>query len=159
MRGCSYDGTMAYEVAALGTDGLETIVPEAGISSWYGYSNTQGVSHYSDNKYTTFLASSNSSRFFGRDAKADDFRDTCSKLFGYFDRSQQELAGHYGPYWEKREFVSSNIIKASALIVQGLNDYNVRTKQADLMRQAFEDNKKDVRVILHQDGIRSKTYR
>ena len=152
MRGCSYDGTMAYEVAALGTPGLETIVPEAGISSWYEYSNTQGVSHYGNNKYTTFLAGSNSSRFFGRDAKADAFRDTCSKLFGYFDRSQQELAGHYGPYWEKREFVSSSAIKASALIVQGLNDYNVRTKQADLMMRAFEANDKDVRLILHQDG-------
>lgn len=153
MRGCSYDGTMAYEVAALGTEGLETIVPEAGISSWYEYSNTQGVSHYGDNKYTTFLAGSNSSRFFGRDASvSEDTKNLCSRLFGYFDRSQQDLAGHYGHYWEKREFVSSNKINASALIVQGLNDYNVRTKQADLMRKAFETNNKDVRLILHQDG-------
>ncbi|MCR5406991.1 MAG: hypothetical protein K6E88_09435, partial [Lachnospiraceae bacterium] len=155
MRGCSYNATMAYEVAATGVEGLETIVPEAGIASWYEYSNTQGVSHFTDNKYTTFLARGNSSRFFGADPKGvsdNNLRTLCSKLFGYFDKAQQELKGHFGPYWSRREYSDSNNIKASALIVQGFNDYNVRTKQADLMRMAFERNNRDVRMILHQDG-------
>lgn len=154
MRGCSYNGTMAYEVAATGVDGLMTVVPEAGISSWYEYSNTQGVSHFDSNTYTTSLASSNSSRFFGLDTKADSFRSLCSKLFGYFDHSEEELAGHYGNFWTDREFsnVEAGKIKASALIVQGLNDYNVRTKQADLMKKAFERSGRDVRMILHQGG-------
>lgn len=153
MRGCSYNGTMAYEVAATGVEGLKTIVPEAGISSWYEYSNTQGVTHYDDNKYTTFLASGNSSRFFGKDNRVtDEIRSLCSKLFGYFDHEQVELAGHYGDYWKSREFsdVPADTIKASALIVQGLNDSNVRPKQADLMRAAFERCGQDVRMILHQ---------
>lgn len=154
MRGCSYNGTMAYEVAATGVEGLMTIVPESGISSWYEYSNTQGVSHYDDNKYTTSLAGGNSSRFFGLDTRADAFRELCSKLFGYFDESQEALAGHYGQFWSNREFsdVGAGTINASALITQGLNDTNVRPKQADLMRKAFERSGCEVRMILHQGG-------
>ena len=165
MRGSSYNGTMAYEVAATGVEGLETIVPEAGISSWYEYSNTQGVSHYFDNMYTTSLASGNSSRFFGKDpgdpgdtssTSWNAIRGLCSDLFGSFDHSETELAGHYGDFWGRREFSNWETLKdrdkihASALIIQGLNDYNVRTKQADLMRRVMEKNGQDVRMILHQ---------
>ncbi|MBO4265731.1 MAG: hypothetical protein J5910_00910 [Lachnospiraceae bacterium] len=154
MRGCSYNGTMAYEVAATGVDGLMTIVPEAGIASWYSYTNTQGVAQYEENKYTGGISGDNSSRFFGRDTKSDSIRSLASKLFGYFDLSETTLAGHFGDFWTKREYsdVAAGTIKASALIVQGFNDYNVRTKQADLMRRAFEKSGCDVRVILHQGG-------
>ena len=157
MRGCSYNGTMAYEVAATGVEGLETIVPEAGIASWYEYSNTQGVSHYADNRYTSFLAAGCASRFFTpapSEAEASaawaTLRSLCSKLFGFFNIAQEKLAGHYGPYWESREYSYSDKIHIPALIVTGLNDYNVNAKQADLMRQAFERNSQDVRMILHQ---------
>lgn len=157
MRGCSYNGTMAYEVAATGVEGLETIVPEAAISSWYEYSNTQGVSHFDNNKYTSYLASGTSSRFFGLDPleKEDPdawnkLRQLCSRLFGYFDHAQEELAGHFGHYWESREYSYADNIKIPALIVTGFNDYNVTIKQADLMRKAFERSGQDVRMILHQ---------
>ena len=167
MRGASYNGTMAYEVAATGVEGLETVVPEAAISSWYEYSNTQGVTRYDDNKYTSALAGGESSRFFGKDPKDpanggstvswDAIRKLCSNLFGYFDHSQTELAGHYGDYWASREFsnptkLDMDKIHASALIIQGFNDYNVRTKQADLMRNIFKESNNEVRMILHQGG-------
>ena len=44
MTGRSYAGTLCYSVATTGVEGLETIVPVAGISSWYSYSNSQGIS-------------------------------------------------------------------------------------------------------------------
>ena len=43
MTGRSYAGAMAFEVASLGIEGLETVVPVAGPASWYDYANTQGV--------------------------------------------------------------------------------------------------------------------
>lgn len=157
MRGCSYNGTMAYEVAATGVEGLETVVPESAIASWYEYTNTQGVTHYEDNKYTSSLAHDCASRFFGKDPLEKEnpdawaaLRSLCSRLFGFMDLSQIALAGHFGSYWENREYSYSDSIRIPALIVTGLNDYNVNPKQSDLMRQAFERNGRDVRMILHQ---------
>ena len=157
MEGMSYDGTMAYEVATTGVDGLKTVIPEGAISSWYDYSNTQGVSngYYGTDEsaydYTTYLSSLCSSRFFGKDTTVTDSLKTLyNQLLGYLRNKQKELKGHYGEYWVKRDYSKPAGMKASALIVHGLNDYNVKTKQADLMRKAFADNNCEVRMILHQ---------
>ena len=44
MTGRSYAGTTQFGLATTGVEGLETIVPVAGIASWYEYTNSQGVS-------------------------------------------------------------------------------------------------------------------
>ena len=36
MTGRSYTGAMAFELASMGLEGLETVVPVAGPASWYG---------------------------------------------------------------------------------------------------------------------------
>ncbi len=43
MIGKSYDGTLANGAAAAGIEGLETIVPIGGISSWYDYYRYGGI--------------------------------------------------------------------------------------------------------------------
>ena len=43
MTGCSYGGTLPFEVATSGVEGLKTIIPFAGIASWYEYTNSQGA--------------------------------------------------------------------------------------------------------------------
>ena len=43
MTGRSYAGAMAFELASMGLEGLETVVPVAGPASWYDYANSQGV--------------------------------------------------------------------------------------------------------------------
>ena len=53
MTGRSYAGTTQFGLATTGVKGLKTIVPVAGIASWYDYTNSQGVStgdvpNYSD---------------------------------------------------------------------------------------------------------------
>ena len=161
MEGLSYDGTMAYEVATTGVDGLKTVVPEGAISSWYDYSNTQGESHRYDGSdealfdYTTYLGSSCASRFFGKDSTADNkLLKNYNKLLGYMRSEQKKLKGNYGDYWNARDHYTQTMenkaIKASALIVHGLNDLNVNAKQADLMRKAFLASGCDVRLLLHQ---------
>ena len=42
MTGRSYGGTTDFAVASTGVKGLKTIVPVAGIASWYEYTNSQG---------------------------------------------------------------------------------------------------------------------
>ena len=44
MTGKSYLGTMAYGAATTGIDGLEVILAEAGITSWYSYYRENGSS-------------------------------------------------------------------------------------------------------------------
>ena len=44
MTGLSWAGTTTFGVAATGVEGLKTIVPAAGIASWYDYFNSQGTS-------------------------------------------------------------------------------------------------------------------
>lgn len=46
MTGVSYGGTLPFEVAATGVKGLKTIIPVAGIASWYDYTNSQGAPLY-----------------------------------------------------------------------------------------------------------------
>ena len=156
MEGLSYDGTMAYEVATTGVEGLKTIVPSSSISSWYDYTNKQGLStvyNGNDKKnydYISYLAAFCASRFYGKDSTANDLKTLYNKWLRAVGDEQNALKGCYGPYWERRDYTHPTYLKASALIVQGLNDYNVNTKQADLMCQAFINNNCDVRVLLHQ---------
>ena len=48
MTGRSYAGTTQFGLATTGAEGLETIVPVAGIASWYEYTNSQGIATRSD---------------------------------------------------------------------------------------------------------------
>ena len=59
MTGCSYGGTLPYEVATTGVKGLKTIIPIAGIASWYDYTNSQGVPTLFDVNYADSLAAFN----------------------------------------------------------------------------------------------------
>ena len=61
-----------------------------------------------------------------------------------------ELAGSYGDYWEGRDY-SQSTVKVPLLIVQGLNDYNVETKHADLMAKAGVRSGVTTKLVLHQN--------
>lgn len=56
MTGRSYAGTTQFGLATTGVAGLETIVPVAGIASWYEYTNSQGISTNSLVNYSERLA-------------------------------------------------------------------------------------------------------
>lgn len=60
MTGCSYGGTIPFEVATTGVKGLKTIIPYAGIASWYDYINSQGISRFQSASYVDGLVSYNS---------------------------------------------------------------------------------------------------
>ena len=151
MLGMSYIGTLAYEVAATGVEGLEAIVPNAGISSWYDYINQQGAPYYNFYQYSTFLSGLCASRFFD----GVDDENAYNTYLGwrtYINNAENALEGKYGDSWDVRDFSQSNKIHASALIIQGLNDDNVRPKQFKLMMEAFERCGATAKALLHQAG-------
>ena len=152
MAGRSYGGTIPFEVATTGVRGLETIIPSSGIASWYEYTNSQGVPTILDVSYANTLAGFNCGGTFLDDNWTVKNREYGSWLWQI---AQDQLAsnGNYAPVWEESDYSKDwENIQCSALIVQGLNDFNVNAKNADLMVQAFEKAGKPWTLVLHQDG-------
>ena len=152
MTGVSYGGTLPYEVAVTGVSGLKTIIPVAGISNWYDYTNSQGVSTYSSPNYTDCLASYNAGACF-----MDDDWTVVNDNYGAWIKqvASDEIRanGNYTGIWKSMDYsVDTDAINCSALIVHGLNDFNVLTKQSDLMYRAFRRAGQNVKLLLHQNG-------
>ena len=152
MTGCSYGGTMPYEVATTGVKGLKTIVPFAGIACWYDYTNSQGAPTLVDVNYADYLSAYNSGA-----AYLDDnwtvLNDDYASYLWQISKDQEATNGDYADIWAISDYTRDiSGINCSALIVHGMNDFNVLTKQADLMARAFAEAGKPFKLILHQDG-------
>ena len=152
MTGCSYGGTLPYEVATTGVKGLKTIIPVAGISNWYDYTNSQGVSRTSEPHYTDHLSAYNAGSLF-----LDDNWTVPNEEYGAYlkqlTKDERAANGNYEGTWTKMDYSDDyENIACSALIVHGLNDFNVLTKQSDLMYKAFKKAGQNVKIIWHQDG-------
>jgi len=125
MTGRSYAGTTQFGLATTGVEGLKTIVPVAGIASWYEYTNFQGT--FGTWEYAVGLAWLCSSRLgawttqareaaraSGIDAPAlADLRwdlipgNTFLRYLGYSQLMRHEeaaLAGNYGAFWARRDY-------------------------------------------------------
>ena len=152
MTGRSYGGTLTYEVAVTGVKGLKTVIPVAGISNWYDYKNSQGVTRYSVVHYTDVLASYNAGACFMDDAWTV-VNDEYGAWLKQTAADEIKANGNYTGIWTSRDYsVDTEKISCSALVVHGLNDFNVLTKQSDLMVRSFENAGQTVKLLLHQDG-------
>ena len=152
MSGCSYGGTMVYETATTGVEGLKTVIPSAGIASWYDYTNAQGISLMQKSSYTDYLGWSNSGGSY-----VDDSLTELKPGYGSYlwQTAQDEIEsnGDYSPIWEIQDYSDDDEkINCSALVVQGLNDFNVNTRQADMMVRSFEKAGQKVSLVLHQEA-------
>ena len=79
-------------------------------------------------------------------------REYASWLY-QISKDQADTNGNFGPIWEESDYSHDwENIKCSAIIEQGLNDFNVVTKHADLMVQAFQNAGQNVKLVLHQEG-------
>lgn len=158
MTGRSYAGTTQFGLAATGVEGLKTIVPVAGIASWYEYTNSQGISTERNPAYSDVLALYCAGRYLD---PAD--WSTISKKYGeyLYQIQQDQLAtnGDYSDHWANRDYtLTADKIQCPALIVHGLNDDNVRTKEFDLMYKAYQKAGVDAKILLHQDAHLTPTY-
>ena len=164
MTGRSYAGTTQFGLATTGVAGLETIVPVAGIASWYEYSFMQGVSN-SGVTYSDYLASYCAGRYidFTASRAKTDFSVGYENYLATINRIQKELNGDYDAtgydHWTSRDYtLNAANINCPALIVHGLNDENVRTKQFDMMYKSYQTAGVPVKLLLHQNGHLTPTY-
>ena len=162
MTGRSYAGTTQFGLATTGVKGLETIVPVAGIASWYEYSFMQGASN-SGISYSEKLASYCAGRYLDLENGGSKLDDQYENYLNTLYQIQKELNGDYDgtgyDHWTIRDYtLNAKNIKCPALIVHGLNDENVRTKQFDLMYKAYKEAGAPVKLLLHQNGHLTPTY-
>ena len=167
MTGRSYGGTTDFAVASTGVKGRKTIVPVAGIASWYEYTNSQGIATddvaYSDNLAFYCAGRYINTGLYQNDTEWKPIKDIYPAYLNRIYNDQIALNGDYGPHWATRDYTAGNDGKAGtaststynnfncpALIVHGLNDDNVRTKQFQLMYDAFKNAKQNVKLLLHQ---------
>jgi X-Pro dipeptidyl-peptidase len=145
MIGVSYNGTLPNAVAATGVPGLKTIVPIAAISSWYDYYRANGG----------VLAPGG---FQGEDtdilAKAVLTRanpEVCAGVMAALERDQDRVTGDYSRFWHERDYLrDAHKVRASVLLVHGLNDWNVKTKHFGQWWNALADRNVPRKIWLHQ---------
>ena len=157
MTGRSYAGTTQFGLATTGVAGLETIVPVAGIASWYEYTNSQGAST-SSVAYSDYLAFYCAGRYLD-DADYGTIADKYGRYLNQLRADQNALNGNYGEHWATRDYtLNADKIKCPALIVHGLNDTNVRTKEFDLMYKSYQQAGVPVKLLLHQGTHLTPSY-
>ena len=152
MTGRSYAGTMPFAVATTGVEGLETIVPIAGIADWYTQQNMQGAQRYWPKEMlNSFLAYFCSSRY-NDETLSEKQLDDIAAFHHELSLQQLKCGFDYDPeFWGAGNYrLHADQIKCSALIVHGFNDENVSTKQFEMMHTAFEQAGQTVKLILHQ---------
>ena len=162
MTGRSYAGTTQFGLATTGVEGLKTIVPVAGIASWYEYTNSQGIAN--SIPYTVGLAWHCNSRL-----ASLDWNTVVNRYMGYSQlmrREETALVGDYGEHWAHRDYTVDNWfrdwgpskIQAPMLIVHGTNDDNVRPKQSELMYEAAKKAGVTVKWLWHQGEHMTPTF-
>ncbi|MGC7100014.1 CocE/NonD family hydrolase [Amycolatopsis lurida] len=113
--GKSQDGATAIGVASTGVEGLRTIVPIAGVSSYYEVHNSDGAWHG------------------GGGGPPGLLNPRAQELCEPWMAEQAELAGtdgDYNRYWESLNYVhQAHRVRASVFAAQGFGDLNVRTIQ------------------------------
>lgn len=163
MTGRSYAGTTQFGLATTGVKGLETIVPVAGIASWYEYTNSQGVATRNDPAYSEWLAAYCAGRYLD-EADYATIEESYGKYLQQIRDLQLDLNGDYGEHWAIRDYTVDPLlpdwtgIHIPALIVHGLNDTNVRTKESDMMYDAFKKAGQNVKLLWHQGTHLTPTY-
>lgn len=142
MIGKSWDGSVANGVAATGVRGLATIVPIAGISSWYDYYRDNGV------RYTTDFGPAWLSGYVN--GRPDP---VCAPVRDALLAGSANETGNYNAFWAERDFVpDARKVRASVFVAHGINDLNVETKHFARWWDALARNGVPRKIWLGQPG-------
>jgi X-Pro dipeptidyl-peptidase len=148
MTGVSYNGTLPNQVATTGVEGLRTIIPVSAISSWYDYYRANGLvvaPGTFQGEDTDVLA-----KFTAGQARAEG---PCADEIARLTRRQDRVTGDYGPFWRARDYLpAARRVKASVLVVHGLNDWNVKTLHFAQWWERLAGNHVPRKLWLHQGG-------
>ncbi|WP_235023708.1 Xaa-Pro dipeptidyl-peptidase [Streptomyces sp. WAC05374] len=147
LMGISYNGTLPTAVATTGVEGLKAVVPIAGISSWYDYYRAGGgvvAPGGYQGEDADILARAVNSRA---------GRDVCAPVLDRLTADQGRASGDYTAFWRERDYLKDiGKIKAGVFLVQGLNDWNVKTRHAARLWEALEEHDVPRALWLHRAG-------
>lgn len=151
MTGLSWAGTTTFGVASTGVEGLKTIVPAAGIASWYDHFNSQGSPlDTGASNDLSWLSVYTSGRILDKE-DWDKVKDYYAAYITKLNELQHKDGHNYNEEYAKRDYtLNAANLKAAPLIIQGLNDDNVKPKHFELMLEAYKKAGIDPKVLLHQ---------
>ena len=151
MTGLSWAGTTTFGVASTGVEGLKTIVPAAGIASWYDHFNSQGSPlDTGASNDLSWLSVYTSGRILDKE-DWDKVKDYYAAYITKLNELQHKDGHNYNEEYVKRDYtLNASNLKAAPLIIQGLNDDNVKPKHFELMLEAYKKAGIDPKVLLHQ---------
>ena len=151
MTGLSWAGTTTFGVASTGVEGLKTIVPAAGIASWYDHFNSQGSPlDTGASNDLSWLSVYTSGRILDKE-DWDKVKDYYAAYITKLNELQHKDGHNYNEEYAKRDYtLNASNLKAAPLIIQGLNDDNVKPKHFELMLEAYKKAGINPKVLLHQ---------
>lgn len=153
MTGKSYLGTLSLAAATTGVAGLETVISEAAISSWYDYYREHGLV-VAPETFQGEDADVLTNECFSRQKDAGDFqrvRAFYEEKLAQMRHDQDRRTGSYNHFWEVRNYRQQlNQVRCPIVSVHGLNDWNVKPKNVFKLNQELQKHGQVHKVILHQ---------
>lgn len=138
--GISYLGTMSNGLATTGVDGLEVIIAEAGISSWYNYYRENGLVT-SPGGYPGEDFDSLAELTYSRNLLGGDYLHHNAAHQADLDIVKKELdraSGDYNQFWHDRNYLlHADQAKAEVVFTHGSQDWNVKPLHVFNMFQAL----------------------
>ena len=127
--GLSYLGTMSNGLASTGVDGLEVIIAEAGISSWYNYYRENGLVT-SPGGYPGEDFDSLDELTYSRNLLAGDYirgNDAHKASIEELKKNLDRKTGDYNQFWHDRNYlINAHKVKAEVVFTHGSQDWNVK---------------------------------
>ena len=138
--GLSYLGTMSNGLATTGVDGLEVIIAEAGISSWYNYYRENGLVT-SPGGYPGEDFDSLAELTYSRALRAGDYLRHHAAHVADLEEVKKQLdrkTGDYNQFWHDRNYLlHADQVKAEVVFTHGSQDWNVKPLHVFNMFQAL----------------------
>ena len=127
--GISYLGTMSNGLATTGVDGLEVIIAEAGISSWYNYYRENGLVT-SPGGYPGEDFDSLAELTYSRNLQAGDYIRGNEAHQADLEKVKEKLdrkTGDYNQFWHDRNYlINAHKVQAEIVFTHGSQDWNVK---------------------------------
>lgn len=127
--GISYLGTMSNGLATTGVDGLEVIIAEAGISSWYNYYRENGLVT-SPGGYPGEDFDSLAELTYSRNLQAGDYIRGNGAHQADLEKVKEKLdrkTGDNNQFWHDRNYLlNAHKVQAEVVFTHGSQDWNVK---------------------------------
>ncbi len=153
ITGRSYLGTLAIAAATSGVKGLDTIISEAAISSWYDYYRENGLV-IAPGGFQGEDADVLAEETFSRQKQASDYYPIKADWLASLEqmgRDQDRETGNYTPFWDARNYLKQlKNIKADIMMIHGSMIGTLSQKNVWKLWRGLQSLPVQQKLILHQ---------